>query len=463
MVSALRFLGGACARARGASPGGFPRARGPAPGRPWPLCGGVRSGSTSSFDIVVVGGGIVGLASARALILRHPALSVGLLEKEKDLAVHQTGHNSGVIHSGIYYKPESLKAKLCVQGATLIYEYCNQKGISYKQCGKLIVAVEQEEIPRLQALYERGLQNGVRGLRLIQQEDIKKKEPYCRGLMAIDCPYTGIVDYRQIALSFAHDFQEAGGSVITDFEVKDIEMAKESPSSSKDGMKYPIVIKNTKREEIRCQYVVTCAGLYSDRISELSGCSPDPRIVPFRGDYLLLKPEKSYLVKGNIYPVPDSRFPFLGVHFTPRMDGSIWLGPNAVLAFKREGYRPFDFSARDAMDIIINSGLSKLIFQNFSYGVNEMYKACFLGATVRHLQKFIPEITTSDILRGPAGVRAQALDREGNLVEDFVFDGGVGDFGNRILHVRNAPSPAATSSLAISGMIVDEIQQRFAL
>nr|XP_036871858.1 L-2-hydroxyglutarate dehydrogenase, mitochondrial isoform X3 [Manis javanica] len=439
MVPVLRYLGSTCGSARGALPGGFSAAVWRALGRPWPLCQGGRRASTSSFDVVVIGGGIVGLASARALILQHQALSVGVLEKEKDLAIHQTGHNSGVIHSGIYYKPESLKAKLCVQGSALIYEYCNQRGISYKQCGKLIVAVEQEEIPRLQALYERGLQNGVQGLRLIQPEDIKKKEPYCR------------------------DFQEAGGSVLTNFEVKDIEMAKESPSRSKDGMKYPIVIRNTKGEEVQCQYVVTCAGLYSDRISELSGCNPDPRIVPFRGDYLLLKPEKSYLVKGNIYPVPDSRFPFLGVHFTPRMDGSIWLGPNAVLAFKREGYRPFDFSTTDVMDIIIKSGLIKLVFQNFSYGVNEMYKACFLSATVKHLQKFIPEITISDILRGPAGVRAQALDREGNLVEDFVFDGGVGDIGNRILHVRNAPSPAATSCLAISGMIADEVQQRFKL
>ncbi|XP_026966981.1 L-2-hydroxyglutarate dehydrogenase, mitochondrial isoform X2 [Sagmatias obliquidens] len=439
MVPALRYLGSVCGLARGGFPGGFSAACAPAPGKPWLLCQGGRRASTSSFDVVIIGGGIVGLASARALILRHPALSIGVLEKEKDLAIHQTGHNSGVIHSGIYYKPESLKAKLCVQGAALIYEYCNQKGISYKQCGKLIVAVEQEEIPRLKALYERGLQNGVQDLRLIQQEDIKKKEPYCR------------------------DFQEAGGSVLTNFEVEDIKMAKESPSRSKDGMKYPVVIRNTKGEEVRCQYVVTCAGLHSDRISELSGCNPNPRIVPFRGDYLLLKPEKRYLVKGNIYPVPDSRFPFLGVHFTPRMDGSIWLGPNAVLAFKREGYRPFDFSARDIMDIIIKSGLIKLVFQNFSYGVNEMYKACFLSATVKHLQKFIPEITISDILRGPAGVRAQALDRDGNLVEDFVFDGGVGDIGNRILHVRNAPSPAATSSLAISGMIADEVQQRFKL
>ncbi|XP_016049219.1 L-2-hydroxyglutarate dehydrogenase, mitochondrial [Erinaceus europaeus] len=462
MVPALRYLGGACGRASGVFSGRLPAACGPASGRSWPPWQVVSRASTSSFDIVIIGGGIVGLASARALILRHPALSIGVLEKEKDLATHQTGHNSGVIHSGIYYKPGSLKAKLCVQGAALMYEYCYQKGISYKQCGKLIVAVEQEEIPRLQALYDRGLQNGVQGLRLIQPEDIRKKEPYCRGLMAIDCPYTGIVDYRQVALSFAKDFQEVGGSVLTSFEVKKIEMAKESPSRSEDGLKYPIVIRNEK-EEVRCQYVLTCAGLFSDRISELSGCSPDPQIVPFRGDYLLLKPEKCYLVKGNIYPVPDSRFPFLGVHFTPRMDGSIWLGPNAILAFKREGYRPFDFNARDVMDIIVKSGLNKLAFQNFFYGVNEMYKACFLSATVKHLQKFIPEITVSDIFRGPSGVRAQALNRDGNLIDDFIFDGGVGDIADRILHVRNAPSPAATSSLAISGMIADEVQQRFKL
>ncbi|XP_042533909.1 L-2-hydroxyglutarate dehydrogenase, mitochondrial [Dipodomys spectabilis] len=460
MVAVLRYLRGSCRQALGGFLGGFCAS---ASGRPRPLCGGSRRASTSSFDIVVVGGGIVGLASARALTLRHPQLKIGVLEKEKDLAVHQTGHNSGVIHSGIYYKPESLKAKLCVKGSALIYEYCKQKGIPYKQCGKLIVAVDQEEIPRLQALYERGLQNGVQGLRLIQQEDIKKKEPYCRGLMAIDCPYTGIVDYRQVALSFAQDFQEAGGSVLTNFEVERIGMAKESSSESKEDLQYPIVIKNTKGEEIRCQYMVTCAGLYSDRISELSGCSPHPTIVPFRGDYLLLKPEKSYLVKGNIYPVPDSRFPFLGIHFTPRMDGSIWLGPNAVLAFKREGYRFFDFSAKDFMEIIMNSGLIKLVFQNFSYSVNEMYKACFLAVTVKNLQKFIPEITIHDIQRGPAGVRAQAMDRDGSLVEDFVFDGGVGAIGNRILHVRNAPSPAATSSLAISEMIADEVQQRFGL
>lgn len=456
-------LGGACGRAPCRFAGGFLRASERASRGPGLLRGGGRSSSTSSFDIVVIGGGIVGLASARTLILKHPGLSIGVVEKEKDLALHQTGRNSGVIHSGIYYKPETLKAKLCVEGAALIYEYCDRKGIPYKQCGKLIVAVEQDEIPRLQALYERGLQNGVQGLRLIQQEEIKKKEPYCRGLMAIDCPYTGIVDYKQVALSFAQDFQDAGGSILKGFEVKDIEIAKESPSRSKDGVDYPIAVKNTKGEEVQCRYVVTCAGLYSDRISELSGCNPDPQIVPFRGDYLLLKPEKGYLVKGNIYPVPDSRFPFLGVHFTPKLDGTIWLGPNAVLAFKREGYRPFDFNARDVTETILKSGFIKMVLQHFSYGANEMYKAFFLSETVKHLQKFIPEITTNDVLRGPAGVRAQAMDRDGNLIDDFVFDGGAGDIGNHVLHVRNAPSPAATSSLAISRMIADEVQQRFKL
>ncbi|XP_077790558.1 L-2-hydroxyglutarate dehydrogenase, mitochondrial isoform X2 [Podarcis muralis] len=329
--------------------------------------------------------------------------------------------------------------------------------------GMLIVAAEQEEVPRLKALYERGLQNEVRGLKLISSKEIQAKEPYCRGLMALDSPYTGIVNYRQVAFAYAKDFQAAGGTVLTDFEVKGIEVAKESPAGSEDGMKYPIVVRSSKGEEIHCRHLVSCAGLYSDRISQISGCSPEPRIVPFRGDYLVLKPEKCYLVKGNIYPVPDPRFPFLGIHFTPRMDGSVWLGPNAVLAFKREGYRFYDFSFQDFVDAAAYSGLWKLVLRNFSYGMGEMYRACFLSAQVKLLQKFIPEVTIDDILRGPAGVRAQALDNDGNLIDDFVFDGGTGDIGSRILHVRNAPSPAATSSLAIAKMIANEVERRFEL
>ncbi|KAM7403525.1 hypothetical protein PAMA_004131 [Pampus argenteus] len=417
----------------------------------------------STYDVAVVGAGIVGLATARELILRHPTLNFILLEKEKELSLHQSGHNSGVIHSGIYYTPGSLKARLCVRGATLAYEYCEKKEIPYNKCGKLIVAVEQEEIPRLKALYERGLKNNVRDLSIIDAKGIREREPYCRGIMALDSPYTGIVDWRMVALRYGKDFEEAGGTVVTEYEVNDISMVNESTAGSTEGMKYPIAVRDKKGNEVRCRYVLTCGGLYSDRLSQISGCSREPRIVPFRGDYLVLKPEKHYLVKGNIYPVPDPRFPFLGVHFTPRMDGSIWLGPNAVLAFKREGYKVYDFNMRDFADAISFSGLQKLVLKNIKYGFGEMYRGIFIGAQVKILQKYIPEISLSDVLRGPAGVRAQALDREGKLVDDFVFDGGVGDVGSRVLHVRNAPSPAATSSLAIGEMVADEVESRFSL
>lgn len=413
--------------------------------------------------MAIVGGGIVGLATARELVLRHPTLSFAVLEKEKELAVHQSGHNSGVIHSGIYYTPGSLKARLCVRGATLAYDYLEKKGLPYKRCGKLIVAVEREEIPRLNALYERGLKNNVRDLSIVDAKGIREREPYCRGLMALDSPYTGIVDWRLVSLTYAKDFQEAGGTVTTEFEANDIAMVTESPADSTDGMKFPIAIRSSKGEEVHCRYVLTCGGLYSDRLSQISGCSPEPRIVPFRGDYLVLKPEKHYLVKGNIYPVPDPRFPFLGVHFTPRMDGSVWLGPNAVLAFKREGYRVFDFNARDFADAMSFRGLQKLVLKHVVFGMGEMYRGVFIQAQVKILQKYIPELTFSDVLRGPAGVRAQALDRDGNLVDDFVFDGGVGEVASRVLHVRNAPSPAATSSLAIAEMIANEVESRFSL
>ncbi|XP_078090086.1 L-2-hydroxyglutarate dehydrogenase, mitochondrial isoform X2 [Mustelus asterias] len=388
----------------------------------------------SSYDVAIVGGGIVGLASARELIQRHPKLSYILLEKEKELAFHQSGHNSGVIHSGIYYTPGSLKAKLCVRGAELSYAYCVKKDIPYKRCGKLIVAVEQEEIPRLKALYKRGQQNNVPGLSLIDAKEIHKREPYCRGLMALDSPNTGIVDWREVALSYAEDFCEMGGTIKTQFEATDFQITKESPAGSTD-----------------------------DRLSQKSGCSSEPCIVPFRGDYLVLKPEKHYLVNGNIYPVPDPRFPFLGVHFTPRMDGSVWLGPNAVLAFKREGYNVYDFDLRDFTDAISYRGVQKLVLKNVAFGVNELYRGLVIAAQVKQLQRYIPELTVNDVTRGPSGVRAQALDKDGNLVDDFVFDGGSGVIGSRVLHVRNAPSPAATSSLAIGEVIADEASKKFEL
>ncbi|XP_013879020.1 L-2-hydroxyglutarate dehydrogenase, mitochondrial [Austrofundulus limnaeus] len=417
----------------------------------------------SSYDVAVVGAGIVGLAAARELILRHPLLSFVLLEKEKELATHQSGHNSGVVHSGIYYTPGSLKARLCVRGATLAYEYFEKKGVPYKRCGKLIVAVEQEEIPRLKALYDRGMKNNVRDLSIVDAKGIREREPYCRGVMALDSPYTGIVDWRMVALRYASDFEEAGGTVRTEYKVSDISTVKESPAGSTEGIKYPISIRDEKGNEVWCRYVLTCGGLYSDRLSQISGCSPEPRIVPFRGDYLVLKPDKCYLVRGNIYPVPNPRFPFLGVHFTPRMDGGVWLGPNAVLAFKREGYKAYDFSAQDFADALSFRGLQKLVLRNLTYGFGEMYRGVFIGAQIKILQKYVPELALNDVLRGPAGVRAQALDRDGNLVDDFVFDGGVGAVGSRVLHVRNAPSPAATSSLAIAEMIADEVESRFNL
>ncbi|XP_072125464.1 L-2-hydroxyglutarate dehydrogenase, mitochondrial isoform X1 [Mobula birostris] len=417
-----------------------------------------------SYDVAIVGGGIVGLASARELIQRFPKLTFIVLEKEKELAFHQSGHNSGVIHSGIYYTPGSLKAQLCVRGAEQSYAYFEKKSIPYKRCGKLIVAVDREEVPRLKALFERGQQNNVQGLRLISGKEIQEREPYCKGLMALDSPNTGIVDWREVALSYAKDFCEMGGNIETQFEVTDFQSTKESLEGSKDGLKYPITIRSLKQKTaIQCRYVVTCGGLHSDRLSQKSGCSYDPSIVPFRGDYLVLKPEKRYLVKGNIYPVPDPKFPFLGVHFTPRMNGSVWLGPNAVLAFKREGYNVYDFDLHDFREAICYSGVQKLAMKHVVFGINEMYKGIVISAQVKQLQRYIPQLTVNDVMRGPSGVRAQALDKNGNLVDDFVFDGGSGPIGSQVLHVRNAPSPAATSSLAIGEIIAVEAEKRFNL
>ncbi|XP_044534156.1 L-2-hydroxyglutarate dehydrogenase, mitochondrial [Gracilinanus agilis] len=409
---------------------------------------------TNAYDVVVVGAGIVGLAVARLLVLRHPDLLVGVLEKEAGVARHQSGHNSGVIHSGLYYAPGSLKARLCVRGAALLYAYCEERHIPYRRCGKLVVAVERSEVPRLRALYERGLQNKVPDLRLLGPPDIQEREPYCRGLLALESPHTGIVDYKRVAEAYAEDFCEAGGVLHMGFEVNNIQLVG-------SGAQAPIEILSTGGACVQSRYVVTCAGLQSDRVAQLSGCSSQPSIVPFRGDYLVLRPEKAHLVRGNIYPTPNPRLPFLGVHFTPRMDGSVWLGPNAILAFKREGYGFLDFNARDTCDTVLNRGLVKLLFRHFNAGLAELLRSFSLAATIKDLQRFIPEITVEDVARGPSGVRAQALDGEGNLVDDFVFDGGVGALGSRILHVRNAPSPAATSSLAISEVIVDELEQKF--
>ncbi|XP_070577755.1 L-2-hydroxyglutarate dehydrogenase, mitochondrial-like [Ptychodera flava] len=418
--------------------------------------------TSDAYDVCIVGGGIVGMATARELLMRHPSLKFITVEKEDVLAAHQSGHNSGVIHAGIYYAPGSLKAKLCVEGLKLAYEYCDKNNVPYDKCGKLIVAVRPDEVPRLDALYKRGLENNVPGLRMVGPDEIKDIEPYCKGLKAIHSPNTGIVDWGEVTRSYGKTFQDMGGTVKLGQEVTGFRTTPESAPGSKDGIKYPVTVV-TKKGNIQCRYAITCGGLYSDRLAEYSGCKPVPKIVPFRGEYLLLKPEKCYLVRGNIYPVPDPRFPFLGVHFTPRIDGSVWLGPNAVLAFKREGYGYTDISPSELADALSFTGLRKLVMKHFRYGLGEMYRGINIAAQVKILQNFVPELKVSDVSRGPAGVRAQALDEEGNLVDDFVFDSGKGDLGSRVLHVRNAPSPAATSSLAIAKMVADNVEQKFNL
>ncbi|CAI5452373.1 unnamed protein product [Caenorhabditis angaria] len=415
-----------------------------------------KSTELPKYDLVIVGGGIVGCATARQLLIEKPNLKIALIEKESELAVHQSGHNSGVIHAGIYYTPGSLKAKLCVEGLDLSYKFFDEEKIPYKKTGKLIVAVEPEEIPRLDALYERAKQNGCRDIEFISGDKIKEIEPHCKGLKALWSPHTGIVDWGFVTKKFGEDFEKRGGKIFTSYPLQNLE--------DNTDPNYPIkVVSDSSYAKIETKNVITCAGLQSDRVSQLSGGSSVPKIVPFRGEYLLLKPEKRYLVNTNIYPVPDPRFPFLGVHFTPRMNGDVWLGPNAVLAYKREGYSYFSISPSDLWDSLSFSGMQKLVRKHFTFGIKEFYRGVWIAAQVKQLQRFIPELKLSDVVRGPSGVRAQALDSEGNLVDDFVFDSGTGKLSPRILHVRNAPSPAATSSLAIAKMITNEAVSRFNL
>jgi len=402
------------------------------------------------YDVAVVGGGIVGLATTRELLVRFPHLKVANVEKEDAFNKHQTGRNSGVIHSGIYYKPGSFKAKLCVEGRRLAWDYCHQKGIEYKQVGKLIVATEEAEIPRLMDLWERGQQNGVEGLEMLDAEQIREREPHCRGVKAIFSPVTGIVDWARVSNSYGADAKEMGADMLLCREVTSIER-RPTLTVLKLG-------EEGRDGDVQARYVITCGGLYSDKLAQMTGGQRDPKIVPFRGDYLILKPDRSYLVKGNIYPVPDPEFPFLGVHFTPRMDGSIWLGPNAVLAFAREGYSFFSINPPELWDAITYPGFFKLATKYWKIGAGEMYRDLVRSAYVKALQRYIPELKPEDCLPGPAGVRAQAMSADGSLVDDFVFDGD-----KTVVHVRNAPSPAATSSLAIGKYVVDEASKRFDL
>lgn len=427
----------------------------------------VKNYSTSSdnagkYDLCIVGGGIVGMASAQELINRHPHLKYIVVEKEDKIAAHQSGHNSGVVHAGIYYLPGSLKAKLCVEGLRLSYKYFDEHKVPYKKCGKLIVATNPEEVERLDVIHERGLKNEVPDLRVLNAEQIKEVEPNCVGLKALHSPHTGIVDWGYVTEVYGEKFKGKGGEVRLNFEVQGFDES--------DDPDYPVVVsgrnvKSSERkeemEQIKCKYVLACGGLYADKLALKSGCEKVPKIVPFRGEYLMVKKERTGIVNGNIYPVPDPKFPFLGVHFTPRMNGDVWLGPNAVLAFKREGYKLLDFNASELFDSLSFRGLRKLILSNLPYALGEFYRGINKRAQIDCLRKFVPSLQYDDVVRGPSGVRAQALDESGKLVDDFVFEQGRQGIGKRTLHVINAPSPAATSSLAIAKVVADKTKECF--
>ncbi|MEO6989942.1 MAG: L-2-hydroxyglutarate oxidase [Candidatus Baltobacteraceae bacterium] len=399
-----------------------------------------------TYDLVVVGGGIVGLATTREFATRFPRLRIANVEKELRHGRHQTGHNSGVVHSGLYYAPGSRKARLCTDGRERLYAYCEATGIPFRRVGKLIVATVPSELDRLAGLYERGRANAVPGLELLDAAGIRAREPEVRGLRAIFSPSTGIVDFGAVAEAFANDARALGADLFVGREVRRLERRP-------DG-----IVIHTPLGEIVTRKVVTCGGLYADRLARMTGAPAAPKIVPFRGDYLLLRSDRRGLVQGNVYPVPDPAFPFLGVHFSPRIDGSVLLGPNAVLAFAREGYAFSRVNLRDAYDALGYPGFIALARKHWRSGAFELYRDIARRAFVRSLQRYVPALRYEDCLPGPSGVRAQALAADGSLVDDFVFEAG-----ERTLHVRNAPSPAATSSLAIARAIADEAAQHFGL
>jgi len=409
--------------------------------------------SATHYDLAIVGAGIIGLAAAREFLLRRPALRVIVLEKEPAIASQQTGHNSGVIHSGIYYAPGSLKARACVEGHRAMLAFCREQGIPFELCGKVIVALDESELSRLEDLYQRGIKNGVQGLELIGPERLRELEPYAAGIKAIHSPNTGIIDFAQVAHAYARQVQEYGGEIVTGCEVASLTTRD---AQSVLGIRQAGVV--TLETEIHAHYIITCGGLQSDKLSRMSGKDSRIQIVPFRGDYYVLRAKKRQMVRGLIYPVPDPRFPFLGVHFTRRLDGEVLAGPNAVLAFAREGYGRWQINPGDLWEVFSFGGFWKMATQYWKTGLAEMYRDYVKEAYVKELQRYMPNLQGADLLPGPSGVRAQALSADGRLVDDFLIQ-----HGENVVHVQNAPSPAATSSLVIARMIVDEAQHSFDL
>jgi len=395
------------------------------------------------YDVTIIGAGIVGLATAYQILKRKPDLKLLILEKESDVAKHQTGNNSGVIHSGIYYKPGSLKAKNCINGYRMLIEFCEQENIKYEICGKVIVATEDWELPILNSLFERGKLNGLEKIRKISKEELKEIEPYANGIEAIFVPYTGIIDYKEVSNKLKEKIQSFGGEIFFNQCVVDI------------NKKYDVNEVLTHSTTYQTKLLVTCAGLFSDRLARLTQKNLPLRIIPFRGEYFKIKEEKKYLVKNLIYPVPNPDFPFLGVHFTRMIDGKVEAGPNAVLAFKREGYKKFDINFNDTIEIFGWRGFQKVIKKYWKIGLGEFYRSYSKEAFTRALQRLIPEIQKDDLIPGGAGIRAQACDEKGNLIDDFYF---VEE--ERIIHVCNAPSPAATASLSIGNYIAEKVFER---
>ncbi len=391
------------------------------------------------YNYIIVGGGIVGLSTAMALSQKFPNAKIALLEKEASWAAHQTGHNSGVIHSGIYYKPGSFKAKLCRQGNRSMVNFCDKHDINYQICGKVIVATEPHELPLLDDLYQRGLANELEVAK-VTQEQVKEIEPHVNCLAGIRVKSTGIVDYKQVCQKYADLAQEHGVELHNNTRVQGIKSTAEGH------------VLETNNGEYQTEFIINCAGLYSDRLTKLANEQPPAKIVPFRGEYYELTPEKRYLVNGAIYPVPNPNFPFLGVHFTPGIDGSVHAGPNAVLGFKREAYRKFDFDLMDFMDTMTYPGFWKLVAKYSKEGIEEMIRSYSKAIFVRSLQRLIPEVQAQDVVPTPAGVRAQALKSDGKMVDDFLILNR-----NKAMHVCNAPSPAATASIEIGKHIVSQL------
>jgi L-2-hydroxyglutarate oxidase len=396
----------------------------------------------SRVNVAIIGGGIVGLAAGLELIRRFPYASLAVVEKESAVAAHQTSHNSGVIHSGIYYRPGSLKARLCVEGVDALLRFCERQQIPYEICGKVIVATSESEIPRLDEIYRRGIGNGLRGLRMLTAEEIRELEPHAAGIRGIHVPSTGIVDYGRVARKYAELIETSGGSIHLSHEVIALR-----PSGSN-------TVVETTRGPIEAQLVINCAGLQSDRVSRMANAKLDFTIVPFRGEYYEIVPDKHHYVQSLLYPVPDPRFPFLGVHFTKRISGGVEAGPNAVLALKREGYTKTSFNASDIWEYATFPGFWIMAAKHWTVSLDEYRRSLIKAAFVRSLQRLLPELTSDDLTPGGSGVRAQALGINGKLIDDFHFV-----YTKGVVHVCNVPSPAATASLAIAKHIVDTVLQ----